>query len=846
MTLLLLRASARHLRQRPWQLLLAITGIALGVAVATAVDLANDSALRAYRLSMDSVTGSATHQIVGGPAGLDERIYTRLRLNGLRATAPLIEAYGVTGGETLHVVGIDPLADGPFRRHTGTDAQIDLGALIATPATALLAQPTAERLGLAAGDTFELSLGGRSHTVRLLGLIATDAGNRAAIDGLLVVDIATAQELTATHGRLSWIDVKLAQDARGRAEEETLRRLLPPEATLLPAASRTQATEQMSRSFHVNLTAMSLLALVVGMFLIYNTMSFAVVQRRAHLAIERLIGVTRRELLAVVLIEAGAIGAVATALGLSLGALLAQGLLELVSRTINDHYFVLTVRAVELAPATFVKAALLGLGATLASSLPPALEAALTSPRSALARSTLEARSHRLMPRLALAGAGAMTVALVLLLLPGGSLAAGFAGLFLLIIGMSFATPLITAWLTRILNALLPRRAGVSWRLALRGITDALSRTGVALAALMLAIAATVGVDLMIGSFRATVVDWLESTLQADIYVSAPGSGSRRTAGRLDPALVEHLVRLPEIAHHTTGRRVSLESEQGFTEIFVFGPAPGITPRYRLKAGDPDRVWPAFLRGEVVLLSETLAWRRGLAAGDRIELRTDTGPHAFPVAGLYYDYSPGQGDVLMPRALYERHFSDRAVSGLGLYLRPGADPEAALGAIRDAVALAGPAQPASVRSNRELRALSLAVFDRTFSITEVLRLLAVLVAVIGILGALMALQLERGAELGVLRALGFTPGQIRGLILLQTGAMGLIAGLIALPTGLLLGGLLIHVINRRSFGWSMQTVVPAETLLAGLATAVLAAFAAGLYPAWRMSRTPPAAALREA
>lgn len=842
MVKLLIRGAIRHLLQRPWQSILAVTGIALGVAVAVAVEIANDNALRAYRLSMDSLTGRATHQIIGGPAGLDERVYTRLRLNGLRAIAPLIEAYGTSGSETLHLLGIDPFADGAFRAYLGPGAAPDIGALIATPNTALLAQPTAERLALAAGDDLELSLGGRRHTLRLLGLIDAGADSRAAIDGLLVVDIATAQEITAMHGRLSWIDARLTLDGM---PEDTVRRLLPPQAELVPADSRTRATEQMSRAFHTNLTAMSLLALVVGMFLIYNTMSFTVVQRRPQIAVQRLVGVTRGEVLGVTLIEALAMGAVATVLGSGLGVALAQGLLELVTRTLNDHYFVVTVSTLRLSSATFVKAALLGLGATTAAALAPALEAALTPPRTALSRSVLEAKSHMLMPRLALAGAGALAASIALLLLPWHSLTAGFASLSLVIIGMSFVTPLLAAWCARLMNFLVFRRASIPLRLAVRGITDALSRTGVALAALMLAVAATVGVGLMIGSFRATVSDWLQATLQADVYVSAPSSGSRRTAGHLEPALVDRILALPAIAQHTTGRRASLESEHGFTAVFVLEPAPGITPRYLLKSGAPERTWAAFLRGEAVLLSETVAWGRNLAAGDSITLRTDAGPRPFPVAGVYYDYSPGQGEVLMPRALYDRHFSDRAVSGLGLYLKPGVSQEAALQSIRAAIAQGDAAQIVNVRSNRELRVLSMAVFDRTFTITEVLRLLAVIVAVIGILGALMALQLERAAEIGVLRAIGFTPGQIRGLVLLQTGLTGLIAGLIALPTGLLLGGLLIHVINKRSFGWSMHTLVSPEVLLTGLATAVLAAVAAGIYPAWRMSRTAPAAALRQ-
>jgi putative ABC transport system permease protein len=839
---LLFRASARHFMRHPWQLVLAVAGVALGVAIVVAVGIANTSARRAFELSMERVTGAATHQIVGGPAGIDEGVYIRLRLLGVRASAPAIEAFGKAAGETIHLLGVDPFAEGGFRRHLAHAAGTETAALIARPNTALLAAPTARRLGLRPGDTLAVRIGGRDAALDIVGLIPPDHAGAAAIDGLLVVDIATAQALTGMQGRLSWIDLRL--DRGADTAPDAIRRLLPAGAELLPARSRLQAMEQMTRAFHVNLTAMSLLALVVGLFLIYNTMSFAVVQRRGAIACLRLIGVSRREIVRTVLLEASAIGAAATLLGLVAGTFLGQSLLALVTRTINDLYFVLAVTGLRPSPGPLLLGASLGLLGTALAALAPALEASLTDPRAALQRSALESRSRRAAPRLAAAGVGALTLAAAALAWPSRSIALAFVGLFLFALAAAFMSPLFTAWLARALDRITPRAAGIASHLAIRGIGTALSRTGVALAALMLAVATSIGVGIMIESFRATVSDWLEASLQADIYVSAPGLGGQRASARLDPGTVGGILALPMIRAHSTGRTLDIESNGGSVEVFVLGLSDGSMPRYPLTSGRPEEVWPRFRRGEAVLVSEPLAYRRRIAAGDTLELRTDRGPRRLPVAAVYRDYSSSEGEVLMPRALYDRYFDDAGISGLGLYLEPGASLDDALAAVRAAVAAAPDGQVLNVRSNRELRELSLRIFDRTFTVTEVLRLLAVIVAMIGVVGSLMALQLERSAEIGLLRALGFTRGQVYALALTQTGAAGVIAGLIALPTGIALALLLIRVINVRSFGWTMDALVPFASLAGGIAAAVAAALFAGLYPAWKASRASPAAVLR--
>jgi putative ABC transport system permease protein len=499
---LLYLAGWRHLWRHPWQVLLAILGVGLGVAVVVAVDLANTSAGRAFALSMDALTGRATHRIDAGPAGVDERQFSRLRRRAPEfPAAPVLEAWGTIGGETVHLLGIDPFSESAFRDEVEQAGPGAAGRLLTDAAAVLLAAPTARRLGLIAGDTFLLDLSGRTHRLTLAGLIPPGA-QAAAIDGLLLADIATAQELTGRIGRLSWIDLRLPDGAAGRDALARLRAWLPPSAELVPAGARTRATLQMTRAFRANLMAMSLLALVVGMFLIYNTMTFMVLQRRRLLGTLRLLGVDRGEIFRAVLGEALVIGLIGTASGEIVGMVLGEGLVRLVTRTINDHYFVLTVSSLLVTGGPVVKGAALGLAATMAATLLPAFEASGVTPLAALQRSRLEQRAQRLAPRLALAGAGLAAAAVLLLAVSGKSLISGFTALFLLLIGLAWACPWLIHGVCRLAAPALQRLFGLQARLAIHGVADGLSRTGIAIAALMLAVATIVGVGIMVASFQ--------------------------------------------------------------------------------------------------------------------------------------------------------------------------------------------------------------------------------------------------------------------------------------------------------------------------------------------------------
>ena len=416
-------------------------------------------------------------------------------------------------------------------------------------------------------------------------------------------------------------------------------------------------------------------------------------------------------------------------------------------------------------------------------------------------------------------------------------------GLFAIVVGAALLTPLAMVGAAMVASPWLGRALGLPGRMAARGVVATLSRTGVAVAALMVAVAAAVGVGVMIGSFRATVVRWLDTSLVADVYVSAPTFvGGRGGDSTLEPAVVARLGETPGVVGIGTYRGVRVPSPLGPTHLVALGIGPGSYRQFRFLAGSPDAVWPAFQDGGAAIVSEPYAYRHDLRVGSVLRLRTDRGERAFPVAGVFADYGSDQGVVMVSRRTYETYWDDRAVSSLGLLLEPGADMETAVAALR---ARAAGGQDLVIRSNRALREASLEIFDRTFAITAVLRILATAVAVIGVLSALMALQLERARELGVLRAQGLTPGEVWRLVLAETGLLGATAGALAVPVGIGLALVLIHVINRRAFGWSIETTVSAGMLLQAVGLAVVAAVAAGAYPAWRMARTPPAPALRE-
>lgn len=828
---LLLLAGLRYLLRHPWQGVLALTGITLGVAVVLAVDLANRGARAAFELSAAQMQGAATHRLVAADGTLPESLYVELRRSpGHPPMAPVVTDWVRVADRAgrYRLVGLDLFAEGPFRGRLAavTQRRELIGDWLTRPDALLLGSATARQFGLQSGDPLKVVYRDRMSLLRILDI---DPDAPAAGGDLLLVDIATAQSVLGLDGRLSYVDLILDE-----AAVHWLRERLPEGVQLETVADAAAGVTRLSAAFELNLTAMSLLALLVGMFLIFNAMSFSIVQRRSLLGRLRAVGVTPGQLFRLILAEALILGVLGTAAGLVLGVWLGEGLTRLVAATVSELYYQVSVAALHPDLLAFFKAGGLGLAATLVASLLPARQAAWTPPLTTLSRAALERATQRQLPWLAVLGLGALVCGLTVALLVPGGVIMGFCGLFLLVLGAALITPPLLHGLHRLFATRSP--AGIPG-VGVRNLDRHLSRLGIAIAALMVALSASVGVGVMVDSMRGAVATWLNDLLRADLYVATAGF---RDGEVLPAAVVKEIATLPGVAAVSRYRQRTLRLPQ--RQVTLIGARLAAPSRrgFDLLTGADAPVWEAFDRGGA-LISEPLAYHLGLARGDHLSLPTPAGPRDLTVAGVFRDYASEHGRIFLEEGAYRHYWSDPAVNTLALFAS-GGDAD---GLRREVSEAFTGRYRLELTPARAILAESLAVFDRTFRITRVLRALLLSVAFIGVLSALMALQLERSKEFAVLRALGLTRAQIAGAITGESLVIGLLAGGIAIPTGLLMAWVLIESVQRRAFGWTMPFHVDTGLLVQTVLVGLLASALAAVYPAWRSSRRDPAPLLRE-
>ncbi|MFW5772276.1 MAG: FtsX-like permease family protein, partial [Phototrophicaceae bacterium] len=535
---------------------------------------------------------------------------------------------------------------------------------------------------------------------------------------------------------------------------------------------------------------------------------------------------------------------VGTVLGMGLGVIFGRGAVSLVAQTISDLYFTVNVQRVNVEVFTLAKGAAIGIFASVGAAAIPAISATRTPPAGTMRRSDQEQTTLRLVPYVTAAAALMIAAGLVLLNLPTNSIEISFAGLFAIVVGGAFFTPIALIVLMRLATPITDRLFGVVGRMAPRAVVRSLSRTSIAVAALTVAISVIVGVSVMIASFRSTVDDWLGTTLGSDVYVSPPLLTANQATVDVEPEVREIVRSVPGVVEISAARAVTVTApdypDLPPVNLQAIDSDIAVERQFKWNAAPDGDYWAALEDG-AIMVSEPFAFRRGITREDnQITLLTDAGPMTFEVIAEFYDYSTDQGRVYMANDVYRRLYDDPYISSIGIYIADSVDIQRVMDDLR--VALQG--YDLEVQANRELRSGVFEVFDNAFAITVALRLLATVVAFIGILSALLALQLENTRQYGVMRANGMSPRQLWSFTLVQTGLMGIVAGLLAIPIGLALALVLLFVINVRSFGWTMDFYwVPREFIEAFL-VAVVAALLAGVYPAIRITRLVTARALR--
>ncbi len=823
-----------------------IFSVALGVAVYLAIQIANHSANRAFAATIDLVAGKAELQITGPGRGLPEEVLpVVMRQPGIAAATPLVRGVVTLPdlpGEYLQILGLDIFTNESFRTFELSDfavGEFDVQRWLAGPDTIAVAEAFARRHHLQPGDALRAQLDGVDRVLRV-GFIMRASGPAALEEHFAAMDIGWAQELFGQRGKLSAIQLRLIDPRELEAVMTSLRTLVPPDATVTTPAQRGAQVANMLGGFELNLTAMSLVSLLVGMFLIYNTVSASVVRRRHEIGILRSLGVKRNEIRALFLAEALALGAVGVLVGLIGGVFLARALVGPVSETISSLYVLLNVQHVVVTPWMIGSAAALGLASVLLAAWLPANAAAKMDPVRALHAGSIIEQAKSLSPRWHWSGLLAVLLALVLsiLALATGPASLGFGAAFFVLAGFSFLVPRVTLWFSALADRMLCRP--VEARLAAANVSRALVRNAVTIAALAAAVAMAIGVSVMVFSFRRTVETWIEQTLVADLFIAPAANEIVGPSSFIPPAAIDFVARHAAVAEIDTFRQMNLQMRGKTVAVAVIRG----TERRRLRfvRGDAVEKVGRFAKGEGVLVSESFARRHGVREGEAIEFMTPEGPRGFAVVGVFYDYTRDQGVVYMNEKTFLPLWKDDRVNSLAVYLRPGASAEALTAQFRAEFSKTGQFM---ILSNGELRRRVFEIFDQTFAVTYVLRTIAVLVAIVGIALTLTTLITERARELGLLRALGASVGQLRKLLLWEAAMIGLLAAVVGLFSGICLSLVLTGVINRAFFGWTIELAIPWSALAVTPLWIVAAAVVAGLLPAWRAGQLVIAEALRE-
>lgn len=842
---------ARRLTRERARSAVTVLGIALGVAVVIAIRMTNVSSVRGFETAIEAVSGKTSLEVVAPGAGLDE-----LRLNEIGwlreygRVSPLIEGDALargTGGsaETLRVLGVDILRDRDFRdysllRLSSNDAEPssrDFLGLLLDPRSVVLTERFALRHGLEIGSEVELTTGDEARRFVVRGLLR-DEGPARALDGnFALMDIAAAQLAFDRLGRLDRIDVRLAEDTDvDRAESEIAARL-PEGLSVQRPSRRGRQVEKMLEAFHFNLQALSYIALLVGLFLVYNTVSTSVITRREEIGTLRAVGVTRRQVLGLFLGEALALAVVGCALGIPFGRAIAYGAVKITSTTVNALYI---AAAAEPPGLTWTDAAIafaVGLPLALAAAAGPALEAARVAPTAAMrGADRLEGR-FRLRARYIMLPQALFALAFLLSRLGpvGGLPLFGYGAAIAIVFGAAFVVPAVLFAVGRFGTRPLTALFRVEGRLAIANLSGSIGRVSISVAALAVSLSMMVAVATMIASFRETVVYWVGQTLQADLYMRpatrANVSVDATISEEVERAVAEHpsVVAVDRFRNFDVpyGDRLVTVGAGDFRVFVEFGKLAFKEPSDGASAlrGAMDR--------EAVLVSESFAIRYGKSVGDTVVLPTPRGDATFEIVAVYYDYSSDRGVVVMDRPVFARYWGEQRPTSMTIYLAEGSSPER----VREEIlASLGESYRVFVYTNSALRGEVLRIFDSTFAITYALEAIAIFVAILGVASTLLTLILERARELAVLRLVGADRRQVRRMVVVEAALIGGVSQSVGAAVGLMLSLVLIYVINVQSFGWTIQFHVPALFLAQSSILILVATALSGVYPAHRASR----------
>lgn len=827
---LFFRQVVRPAFRRPLLPSLNVLCIAAGITVFVAVQIANRAALESFRNAVSLVAGRAHLEVRGDLP--DSVLPAVAAIAGVKTATPIVEGILTLPdepGEYLRVLGIDPFTGSDLRAFelaSPGGASLDLEAWLREPLA--VAAPVSR----AAGPILAVA-NGMPVTLVPTFVLKTDDALVQSDPRLIAMDVGWAQELLGRQGRLTSIQILLNDPLRADEVAGEIAKVVPQDVTVAPPKRRGSETEAMLAAFQLNLTALSLVSMVVGVFLIYNSLSATVVRRRVEIGILRANGASRGEVAALFLGEGLLAGILGTGIGVLAAGPLAAVLAAPVGQTVSALYALVTIERPSISPDQIALAFAVGITASLVAAWRPAAEAAASDPAAILhpgaVMDSFRQRSRLWLP------SGIAVLGLAVFLswwsLHGGGSFLGFAAVGFLIGGFSLIVPfLVSLFATRI------RWPGWLLRLAAQHLVRALHRNAVTIAALAVAAGMTVSVSVMIFSFRASVNSWIGRTLVADLFIAPAANEIVGLQSYVPAEALEWARRDARVSETATFREMPVRCDGRTVSLAIIeGRARGDLEFLR---GEPDAA-VAFLRPAHVVVSESYATRHGTAPGDKLRIATPVGEKEFVVAGVIKDFTRDSGLIMIDRRNFSPFWDDLRVHSLALKLRDPAQADVVTEEFRKTFG-----GEFAIYTNAALRHRVMEIFDQTFAVTSVLRTISVIVAIAGVFLSLTALVVEREREIGVLRSIGASPAQVRGLVFAEAGMVGALASVVGVACGAGMAMILTWVINKAFFGWTIELRYPLDVLASTPLWLVPAAILAAWWPAVRAGRIPPAQAVR--
>ncbi|MFL5321097.1 MAG: ABC transporter permease [Myxococcaceae bacterium] len=833
--------SARHLFEAKLRTILTILGVAVGVATMVGVTAINRSVLAAFRSTIDTIAGKADLTVSASLAGFDDELVDKVKaLPGVaHASGGVTEVAPVVGhpGESLYVMGVDLLDDGFFRTYEAVDRDIgsladDLEFLNSTDRM-LVSERFAREHNLKVGDTFGLQTEAGQKTFVIHALLRETGPVKAFGGSVGVMYVGSAQEAFGRNRKIDRIDVAAEPGTDVDQLKAELEKLLGNQFDIERPDRRGGSVEKMIRSFQMSLDLGSGVALLVGVFLVYNTVSIGVVQRRREIGTLRALGATRFRIRALFTLEAFVMGVVGTVLGLPFGVVIAKVALGAVSTAVGSLYIQVNARDVVVGPVEFGLGIALGVLGSMFAALRPAIVASAVQPVEALRRDVA-------------AGAGAahlrslpvvLGFVLLALIYPCSLLPApienfplgGYLAIFCTLMGCTLVSPLVLRGLQRVYQRPGEAALGVSGRLAADNFARAPVRTAVPVSALAIGVAMTICIAGFIGSFQQSSNKWIEQSVPADLFVTASSKLAGVRNNPMSPAIGDALRKIPNVKDVDLIR--IFPHELMGLRIYIISLTPDIYYAYAK---------PTILAGKmpteeerargVVTISENLAKRRNLKPGDGFDLNTPSGIRHLIVGSVIIDYTSDQGAIFLERKRFVADFKDDRVDTYELYLN---DLNKLDDVRREITDKFGKQYDLYVLSNSDLRVEAMRLVDSAFSVTYAMEAVAVLLALLGVINTLLAAVLDRTREIGLLRAIGAGKRHIIQLISGEAAFIGLTGGLVGTIAGIIMGMIVTYVVGEQSTGWSFPYLFPWRIALQMVVASTLCAIIAGLFPARR-------------